>query len=115
MDYKTILLTGLSFLLLLITTSPLSSMINDPEPPIDIESLETRVDFEQAYEILKDRIDQLKSDKNNAVTKSEKELIKLLISDTKSDIKAIKAKAISGGIYIGSGALVVLLVLLLLL
>ncbi len=74
----------------------------------------TKQEFREAYEGLKSRLDALKVAKKNADTQMEKQKIQDEIKDIKKEAKQLKQQA-SGGIYIGAGALVVLLVLLLLL
>lgn len=115
MNYKTFLPAGLSFLFFLLTAMPAQANNNDPNPIVKIESLETKADFEQAYETLKDHVQQLKVAKKEAVTQTDKDMVKDQIKETKNEIKAVKAKAVGKGIYIGSGVLVLLIVLLLIL
>lgn len=114
MNRKKIFLMCAPILFLMLISRPAIAN-GDPKPIVDIESLETEDDFEQAYEILKDHVKELKATKRSASTKAEKELVKNQIQQTKNEIEAVKAKALSGGIYIGSGALLLIILLLIIL
>ncbi len=114
MNRKKIFLLCASALFLLLVSRPAIAN-GDPKPLVDIESLETEDDFKQAYNILKDHVKELKATKRAATTETEKELVKNQIQQTKNEIEAVKAKALSGGIYIGSGALLLIILLLLIL
>ncbi len=114
MNYKTFLFAGLPFLFFLFAAGPTMANENNPEP-INIESLETKADFQQAHETLKSRVSDLKAQKRTALTKDQKNQLKVDINKTKDEIKAVNAKALNRGIYIGSGVLVLLIVLLLIL
>ncbi len=59
----------------------------------------------------------LKKEKRVADSRAEKKAIKAEAKALKADLEALdaKAQAVSGGIYIGSGALIVILLLILLL
>ena len=100
--------------MLLLISIPAHSRTN-PEPIVDLEKLETEEDFQNAYETLKAHVKVLKTTKRAATTKAEKQHVKQEIDATKNEIEAVKAKALSGGIYIGSGALLVIILLLILL
>lgn len=114
MKYKIFLFAGLPILFFLISTG--NTIANEINPePIKLESLKTKADFEQAYETLKSRVADLKIQKRTAVTKEQKDQLKEDIHKTKDEIKAVKARALSGGVYIGSGVLVLLIILLLIL
>lgn len=115
MKYKTLLFAALPFLFFLLSTLPAHANNTDPNPIVEIESLETKADFEEAYETLKDHVKELKVAKKEAVTKADKDMVKEQIKETKKEIKAVKAKALNGGIYIGGGALVIILLLIILL
>ncbi|MBY5959335.1 hypothetical protein KUV50_14375 [Membranicola marinus] len=114
MNYKRILLAGFPLLFLLLSMQPATAK-TDPNPIIEIDALETEADFEQAYETLKEHVKELRTAKRSAETKAEKDQVKKEIKETKKEIKAVKAKALSGGIYIGGGALIVILLLIILL
>lgn len=114
MKYKIFLFAGLPVLFFLLSAGAAVANEINPEP-LKLESLKTKADFEQAYDILKSRVSDLKTQKRAAVTKDQKDQLKMEINNTKDDIKAVKAKALNGGIYIGSGVLVLLIVLLLIL
>lgn len=82
---------------------------------INPESLESKEDFDRAYETLKVRVEELKVRKKEAVTRAQKKQIRWEIKETKQLIKEIRERPVSGGIYIGSGALLLLLILLIIL
>lgn len=74
----------------------------------------TEEEFKEAYNALKDRVDYLREAKKNAQTKAEKQKVQDEIRGIKEEAKELKQQQ-SGGLYIGAGALLVLVVLLLLL
>lgn len=82
---------------------------------INPESLQTKEDFENAYQTLKVKVHDLKVRKKAAVTREQKNQVKKEIKEIKQLVKEIRSKPVSGGIYIGSGALILLLILLLIL
>lgn len=82
---------------------------------INPESLESEEDFDRAYETLKVRVEELKVRKKEAMTRAQKQQVRLEIKETKQLIKEIRERPVSGGIYIGSGALLLLLILLIIL
>src|SRR5690625_3583693 len=85
-------------------------------PDVHPENLESQADFkQQAYQTLKDRVEELKMQKKAAVTREEKRAVKEKMKETKQQIKDLRSKPVSGGIYIGSGALLLLLILLIIL
>jgi len=86
------------------------------EEKIVIENLKTEADFQAAQKILTERVDRLKAEKKMVVTKSEKKELRNEINEVKSDINAVNkaAKRASGGIYLGAGALIAIIVILLL-
>jgi len=114
MKNKKLVLFTFPLLFILFSLTP-GKTGSDPHPLIDIESLETEEDFHQAYEVLKDKVKELKVAKKEATSKAEKKMIKEDITHVKNEIEAVKAKALSGGIYIGSGALLLIIILLILL
>nr|WKN39589.1 hypothetical protein K4G66_12890 [Tunicatimonas sp. TK19036] len=81
---------------------------NDETTSVSTAELEIQINA------LTERLETLKEAKKHAVTKDEKQLIKHEIRDVKKEAKALKQQA-SGGIYIGSGVLIVALLLILLL
>lgn len=74
----------------------------------------TEEEFKAAYHALKDRMDFLKEAKKNAKTKEERQKVQNEIRDVKEEAKQLKQQQ-SGGIYIGAGAIIVILILILLL
>ena len=114
MKLKKFLITLTPVMMLLLIIIPAHSRTN-PEPIVDLEKLETEEDFQNAYEVLKAHVKELKAAKRAATTKAEKQHVKQQIEATKNEIEAVKAKALSGGIYIGSGALLLIIILLILL
>ena len=114
MKCKKFLLALTPLVLLVFMTMPAQARTG-PNPIVDLEALETEEDFQQAYEVLKDHVKELKAAKKAATTKAEKQQVKNQIEATKNEIEAVKAKALSGGIYIGSGALILIILLLILL
>jgi|GEM_PF-6431270 len=84
-------------------------------PDVHPENIESQADFKQAYQTLKDRVEELKMQKKAAVTREEKRAVKEKMKETKQQIKDLRSKPVSGGIYIGSGALLLLLILLIIL
>lgn len=115
MHIKVILLAGIILPVFCIGTVYGYGGEEDHPPITEIESLETKADFEEAVVVLKDRLQELKTERKSARTAVEKEAVKKEIRGVKKEVKAVKAKAVSGGIYIGGTALVVVLLLLLLL
>lgn len=83
---------------------------------IVIEDLKTEADFEAVQNLLAERVEGLKIAKKDAVTKSDKKALRAEIKEVKSDIKAVNkaAKKIGGGIYLGVGALLAIIIVLLL-
>lgn len=73
-----------------------------------------KADLEAKIYALTERIELLKDAKKQAVDREEKREIRHEIRDIKKEAKALKQQA-SGGIYIGSGVLIVALLLILLL
>lgn len=73
----------------------------------------TKEEFREAYDVLKERIDYLKEAKKNAQTKEERQKVQDEIRGIKEEAKELKQQ--QGGIYIGAGALIVILLLVLLL
>lgn len=84
-------------------------------PAVYLEKPESQVEYEKAYDALKERVEELKVEKKSAVTRKEKKQVKAKMKKTKKEIKELRSKPVSGGIYIGSGALLILLILLILL
>lgn len=74
----------------------------------------SKEEFKIAYKALKVKIQDLKQAKRHAETKLEKQKINAEIKGVKEEAKALKQQ-VSGGVYIGSGALIVILLLILLL
>jgi hypothetical protein len=79
---------------------------------------------EQRLEILQLKADaivaelkDLKKARRSAISSTEKKVIRTKVKELKGDLDAVYAEGqrISGGIYIGSGALIAILILLLLL
>lgn len=83
--------------------------------PASTTPIRTKQEFKAAYEDLMRRGDALKTAKKNAATQAEKQQIKEDIKAVKKEAKELKEQAVSGGIYIGAGALLILVLLLLLL
>lgn len=81
--------------------------------PADTKQL-TKQEFEKAYETLKERTHALKEARKHARTKLEKQKINAEIKGIKEEAKALKEQ-LSGGVYIGSGVLLVIILLILLL
>ncbi len=104
----------LPVLLLLVTH--IASVANNPDEPatedeVRIQEIEVRLDE------LTVKTKALKVAKKEAETKAERKAIKEELKSIRDEAKALDAegKALSGGIYIGAGALVVILLLILLL
>lgn len=74
----------------------------------------TEAELNTAIVDLSARVDVLKEAKKNATTQAEKKQIRSEIRDIKKEAKQLKQQA-NGGIYIGAGALLVLVIVLLLL
>lgn len=85
---------------------------NEGAPENDIM---TEADYNAALIVLNDRIEQLKEAKKAAKTKIEKKEVRDEIKAVKKEVKELKKQVNGAGIYIGSGALVVILLLILLL
>lgn len=104
----------LSFFMLVMF--PASALETDPKnegtPENDIM---TEAEYNAALIILNDRIEQLKEAKKAAKTKIEKKEVRDEIKAVKKEAKELKKQKNGAGIYIGSGALVVILLLILLL
>ncbi len=88
---------------------------NEGDKEAKTEKLRTKEEFKAAYEDLLQRRDALKEAKKSAATREEKQQLKEDIKDIKKEAKALKQQAIGGGIYIGAGALIIILLLILLL
>lgn len=115
MDIKFFILAGMATLLFMVTGSTVNANEVNEDPIVDVERLETEADYKQAYNVLKDRVSELKTKKKEAVTKEEKQQVKREIEETKRLIKEVKAKPLGGGIFIGSGVLLVIILLILIL
>ena len=75
----------------------------------------TEKEFKVALEALTERIDVLKEARKNAGTKEEKRAVKDEIAKVKKEAKELKSQANGYGIYISTGALLVIILLILLL
>ncbi len=104
------------FLSLSLLYLPASAMTDNPDAKVNTrkESSLTKDEFERASQKLLERAEQLKAAKNMATTREEKARIKEEIKDVKRETKALKQQALSSGVYIGAGALIVILLLILL-
>lgn len=89
-------------------TALADSPANDKTTSVSTAELEVKINA------LSERMKTLKEAKKHAVTRDEKQLIRHEIRDVKKEAKALKQQ-VSGGIYIGSGVLIVALLLILLL
>lgn len=115
MKIKSLFLAAL-FSLLAFTALPVSAASGNPGDEAAVESKMTEKEFNQALDVLKERVEVLKEEKKNAETKAEKQKVKDEIKEVKKEAKELKAQQRGGaGIYIGGGALLVILILLLLL
>lgn len=94
---------------------PLQANDTDNSNPSNVPKLQTKEEYKEAFEALLKRKDALMEAKKNANTAAERKQIKEDIQDVKKETKALKEQALSGGIYIGAGALLILVLLLLLL
>ncbi len=88
----------------------------DDGEKIVIEDLKTEADIVAAQNILAERVDRLQAEKKMVTTKSERKELRNEINEVKSDINAVNkaAKRMSGGIYLGAGALLAIIIVLLL-
>lgn len=91
------------------TTNPDDAL--SAEDKIKLEELEAK-----ANQIVT-KIALLKEEKKNATTKIKRKQLRADIKALKSEAKAVdaEARAVSGGIYIGTGAVILILLLVLLL
>lgn len=94
---------------------PLHAYDTDKKTPLPTPKLETKEEYKAAYEALLKRKDALIEAKKNAKTTAERKKIKEDIQGIKKEAKALREQALSGGIYIGAGALLIILLLILLL
>lgn len=94
---------------------PLHAHDTDKKTPLNTPKLETKEEYKAAYEALLKRKEALIEARKNATTAAERKQIREEIQDIKSEAKALKEQALSGGIYIGAGALLIILLLILLL
>jgi hypothetical protein len=82
--------------------------VTEDKKALNEETLKAKID------VLTERVEILKEAKKQAVSKQEKRQIRHEIRDIKKEAKALKQQ-VSGGIYIGTGVLIVALLLILLL
>ncbi len=109
---------SLFFAILLFFFAFTSLPVSAETTPTDGETPEkhrTEEEYKVALDVLTERIEVLKEAKKNASTIEEKQLVKNEIKEIKKEAKALKQEASSNGIYIGAGALIVILLLILLL
>lgn len=83
-------------------------------PTKEVKSELSETELKARINVLTEKIEVLKEAKRQAVDKQEKQQIRHEIRDIKKEAKALKQQ-ISGGIYIGTGVLLVALLLILLL
>ena len=108
--------TKLTFIVALLLTTTLqlpafsSTVANDDPTAVTL----TEAELKTAIEDLSTRVEMLKEAKKNAINRAEKKQIRSEIRDIKKEAKQLKQQA-NGGIYIGAGALVVIVLVLLLL
>ncbi len=113
----------LPLLILTLSMMPLSSFATTSTigDEYNIKENETREAYLDRLQAKADdiliSIKELKKEKKHANSRAEKKAIKAEAKALKGDLEALdaKAQAVSGGIYIGSGALIVILLLILLL
>jgi hypothetical protein len=113
------LLTSSFFVFFTLLSSTIGAK-NHPSPDNDREAAEKAVKLENIQarvEVLSVKIKDLRQDKKVAATKTEKAAIRSEKKRLRTELKALEAeaRAVSGGIYIGSGALILIIILLLLL
>lgn len=103
---------SLLFLFLFSCSISISAMAETPTNNGETTLSETQL--KAKITTLTERLEVLKEAKKRAVNKQEKRGIRHEIRDVKKEAKALKQQ-VSGGIYIGSGVLIVALLLILLL
>lgn len=83
---------------------------------IIVENLKTEADFQSAQKTLTERVNRLKAEKKMVLSRSERKELRNEINEVKNDIKEVNkaAKRISGGVYLGTGALLAIIIVLLL-
>jgi len=108
MNAKPVLFILSFFLLFSFASFATSTPVKEDKKVLSEEALKTKID------VLTKRVKVLKEAKKQAVSKQEKRQIRHEIRDIKKEAKALKQQ-VSGGIYIGSGVLIVALLLILLL
>lgn len=105
----------LFFLLVCLFSSFLSlEAVAADTPANDNATTLSDVELKVKINTLAERVQTLKEAKKNAVSKVEKKQIRHEIRDIKKEAKALKQQ-VSGGVYIGTGVLLVALLLILLL
>lgn len=113
MKAKSIFFTALFSFFTFAVFPTFAETTSDPTEKV-VDKTMTKEEFKAAYDALKDRIDYLKEAKKNAKTKEERQKVRDEIKGVKEEAKELKQQQ-SGGLYIGAGALLVLVILLLLL
>ena len=109
---KTKLTFVIAFLLVAALQLPALSATTTEGDPVSVPM--TEAELNTAIVDLTARVEVLKEAKKNATTRVEKKRIRAEIRDIKKEAKHLKQQA-NGGIYIGAGALVVIVLVLLLL
>ncbi len=97
-----------SFLICFSSVAVADTPTNDGNTALAEKEIRAKID------VLTERITDLKKAKKHATTKVERQQIRHEIRDVKKEAKALKQQ-VSGGIYIGTGVLLVALLLILLL
>ena len=103
---------------LFIFSVPSIAANGEPEPGItESEKAEKIEMLEQKAEALETQILELRDARKAATTSEERKAIRMEAKELKAEMNAVMAegKAVSGGVYIGSGALIAILIILLLL
>jgi hypothetical protein len=113
------LLASAFFMLFTFLSSTIGAK-NDPSPDNDREAAEKAVKLENIQakaDVLLVKLQDLKQAKKDAATKTEKAAIRSETKQLRAELNALEAeaRAVSGGIYIGSGVLILIIILLLLL
>jgi FtsZ-binding cell division protein ZapB len=104
------------FCLFSFTSLPLAVGNTKPATEEEPKKEITKEEYKEAIETLKERVDTLKEAKKNADMKEEKQKVKEEIKEVKREAKMLKQQERGGfGIYIGGGALLAILILVLLL
>jgi len=102
-------------LMAFVSYTPLMANDGNSTEPTPEEETMTREEYELALSELKAKVHALKEAKKLADTPAEKKALRAKIRDVKKEAKVLKSKALSGGVYLSTGAVILIILLIILL